>query len=574
MRFRTRELIGIMGIGLILVAACSKNPSEEVVARVKDRTITLEEFESAINSVSDEYLPSTMELSGLLEFLDTMIDRELLALKADELGYDKDPKVVEGMETFRAMGLQAGYMKVKIADKMDLTEKDIQRVYKHFGLKYRVKQILTDTEAEAWEVYALLKDGHDFESVCRQYSRGPDAAQGGKVVGVVYGQFPPHFQDAVFGTKVGGITEPIINQYGYFVIKVIDKTQPPLKPLEEVRTDVQRIALMEKQLRLTFDISKDIRERHDFQYYDDNLKIVFDALPPDIPLLEAPPRSTEIYPLLDLEPQDLDKPVASYRDKVITIRDFSDLYDRAQFTMRPRREYRLGQIKKFILDVAMNDLIELELEESDVQSEPEVAKMFQRKREELMVNRLYFDLIDSQTQVPWGDIEQYYNEHREQFYSDEQRMFDIILTGDRESAEEARALVVSGQPFERVAANYARPEDIEKTGIDQRFVTKDFMPEIATYGFALRDVGDVSEPFEIPQGWAVVKLLDRQPAGYTPIQQAQHTINHNLKQLKNDEKLEQLLAKWREEVVIEVNEDVLKNAVVSRQPGRSSGAAH
>jgi peptidyl-prolyl cis-trans isomerase C len=543
------------------------------VAKIEDRVVTLGEYEKAINSVSPEYLPSSMDLSGLLEFLDTMIDREVLALKADELGYDKDPMVIDGMETFRAVGLQGGYLQVKIRHKLAITDKDLEEVHDKYGLVYQVKQILTDTETEANEVHDLLTSGHDFESVCKEHSRGPDAAIGGKMVSAAFGQFPPHFQDELFSTEVGDVTQPIINQYGYFVIKVISKSQPPKRPFDEVAQHVRLIARQQKQLRATYELSMEIRKKHNFEFHDDNLKTILNAFPPDRDYMDPPNRDTEVYPLLDIALEDLDKPVATYDDQVLTVRDFSDLYDRAQFVQRPRREYRLGSIKKFLLDVVMNDLIEVELASSGIENEPEVAEMFDRKREELMVNRLYWDLIDQQTTVRWNEVEDFYKDNMEAFHSGERRRFNIILTPNKRSAEQARQRVNDGGSFERIAQDYASNEEIQETGINDVYLVAGDRPELDEAGFSLRDVGDISKPFEIQQGWVIAKLVAREPEGYRPITEVQQDINHRLKQEKNDERLDELLVKWREEYNIQIFENNLKKVEVKprRTPSTRGG---
>ncbi len=570
MRFSIRRLVCVLWIPLLLVASCSKNAGDSPVAKVEDRVITLAEYEKAINSVGPEYLPPTMDTAGLLEFLDTMIDREVLALKADELGYDKDAMVVDGMRTFRTIGLQSGYLHVKVRSKLQVTEKDIEEVHNMYGLVYQVKQVLTDTEAEGNEVRDLLVAGHDFESVCKQYSRGPDAAVGGRQISASYGQFPPHFQDELFSTDVGGVTNPIINQYGYFVIKVISKSQPPKRPLAEVEERVRRIATQQKQLRATYELSLEIRERHGFQFYDDQLKIILNAMPPDRGILNPPNRDTEVYPLLDIELEDLDKPVASYNEEVMTIRDFSDLYDRAHFAQRPRKELRLGGLRKFILDVIMNDLIEVELAVSGIENEPEVAEMFNRKREELMVNRLYWDLVAQQTSVPWDKIEAYYRDNKEQFHSGERRRFQIILTPDKLSAEHARQRAVSGGTFQRIAMEYASPKELKDTGMNEVFVEVGDRPELDDAASSLRDVGDISRVFEIEQGWVIAKLVAKEAEGYVPISKAQNGINHILKEEANEKRLDELLAKWRDEYNIEIFEkNVKKVKIVPRRTPRA-----
>ncbi len=571
----TRSLTRTLWISVFLLAACSKDEHQLPVAKVETRVITLGEFERAINAVGAEFLPSTTELPGLVEFLQKMIDKQILALKADELGYDKDPKVLEGMELFKASGLQAGYLKVKVVDKLKVpSDEDLKEAYDNYGLVYQVKQILTDTEEEGLFVCDLLQQGHDFESVCKEYSRGPDAAEGGRQIAAVYGQFPPHFQEALFSTKVGGITKPIQNPYGFFVIKVISRNQPPQKPFEELKSMLERRVLYLQELKLTTEMSDRVREKYGFELYDDNLEIILDAMPPDRPIENPIPRDLEIYPLLDLAVGDFDKPVATYLGKTITIKDFSDLYDRADYGLRPRREFRLGGIRKFLVDLAMAQLIEEELATSGIENEPQVARMLHRKQEELMVNVMYFDLIDKHTVVEYEEVQKYYDDNIEHFHSDERRRFQIILTGDKATADLAKSRVTRGTILTRVAADYATDEEIADTGLNDVLITRGETPEIDTYGFALKKEGDISEPFQITDGWVVAKLVEIRPAGYVLVSEAQHEINHELKQRKNDERLNELIIKWKPAYDVTIYEKNLKKAVVTARTTGATGDAH
>lgn len=564
----SRPILGVTLAGLLLLASCGGNRDELPVAKIKDRVITLAEFERAYTTVSPQYLPETRDLAGLKEFLEGLINKELLALKADELGYDKDEFVVEGMKAFKQVGLQAGYLKVKVANQLEVTDDDLKKAYKLYGAVARVKQILTDTEEEGYEVYDMLQQGMDFENVCKQYSKGPDASQGGRVVSVEYGMFPPHLQDEVFSTKVGGYTKPIINRYGYFVMKVISKKQPPPKPFEQLKPELGKMVFHEKQRRGSFELSKRIRDKYEFRWYDENLKIVFDAMPPDRGLDQPPDRNAEVYPLLDFRAEDLPRVVASYKDKEITIKDFSDLYDRANFYQRPRREYRLGDLRKFLVDYVMNELIEEELESSGIENEPEVARMLQRKHEQLMVDRLYAELIDKQTRVGSDEMETYYHDNRDLFHRDEERRFALIITGDRSSIMEASEELKAGGHFGRVARKYSEEAMVELSGASDRLVTKKETTDAALvdHGFSLANIGDVSEPFEMSQGWAIVKLMERNPPRTRSLAEARHDINHRLKMIKNDERLNELLTKWRDEAAVEIYDKNLRKAKLDVRP--------
>jgi hypothetical protein len=302
------------------------------------------------------------------------------------------------------------------------------------------------------------------------------------------------------------------------------------------------------------------------------MKIIFDAMPPDIPVESAPPRDLEVYPILKLAVEDLAKPVATYLGKTITIKDFSDLYDRSEFSVRPRREYRLGGLRKFLTDHIMNELVEVELATSGIENEPQVARMLKRKQEELMVNVMFFDLVDKNTTVPFDEIERHYNDNIENFQSDERRRFHIVLTHDKKSAEEARVRMLRGGEVARIAESYATIEEITETGLNDVLLTKGESPEIDKYGFSLLREGVVSEPFQISNGWVVAKLVELRPAGYITVSEAQHEISHELRARKNDEKLKEFLAKWKAEYEVTIYEKNLKKAVVTARASTQAGS--
>ena len=78
--------------GLPLRAAAKTK--KRVVARIGPRMITLEEFESRLNEKSPFVRARYNSPNRKQEFLDSLIRFELLALEAENKGYDKDPDVV------------------------------------------------------------------------------------------------------------------------------------------------------------------------------------------------------------------------------------------------------------------------------------------------------------------------------------------------------------------------------------------------------------------------------------------------------------------------------------------------
>jgi hypothetical protein len=239
----TRTLIwGLLIPMAILVTSCSKREGR-TVAEFKDQKITVGEFETAYANVNPIYLPAAGGYEGKVEFLNTMLNKAVMAYKADELGYDKDPSVVQGMESYRKMGLQTGYLKHKVSDKVVVTEAQVEEHYRNRGATLSIKQILCDTPADADEAFAALEGGLDFETAARQYSRTSDAPEGGKVVTVNYGNYAPVLQEKIFSLAVGEYTDPIITPYGFFIIKALRRTEATRKdPYEEIHATLKQPA--------------------------------------------------------------------------------------------------------------------------------------------------------------------------------------------------------------------------------------------------------------------------------------------------------------------------------------------
>lgn len=555
---------------LLTIFSCSKSKDDIVVADVNGTKITLARFEQSYKNVEPKFLPPVGGFEGHKQFLETMINKEVMAQKADELGYDKDPYVVQGIEVFKKMGLQAAYLKFRVADKVKITEDDIRDYYDKDGITLTVKQILVDTIEEAEEVYQLLLDGNDFETICKRYSKSPDASIGGKVMTAAFGGFAPDFQDELFDLPVGGICSPIETPYGFFVIKVLKKEKKAnARPFEQVHEKYERIARGYQEMMLSNDLSESIRQAANWEWHYDGIRTAFEALPPDRPLTNPPPRSSEKYPLLHFTEEELAKPILSYNDKVLTVADFSDLYDKSSFFERPRRSYRWGGIKRTLTEHAMNELIAHEMERSGIENMPEVKQMLDNKREELMVSKMYDDLIRKTVNVTNDEMVEYYNAHKDNFKVPEKRSFGIILTGDREDCLEAYQKLQDGEPFGTVVQAFSIDEETKKNEGRSSLFVKGEQPEFDEVGFGLEKVGDVSEPFQTSKGWAILKLVELQRAKTLPFEQSQAAIKGAIESQRTDQLLKEKLDEWKSKMNITVYENNLKKADVEDRIGHA-----
>ncbi len=151
----------------------------------------------------------------------------------------------------------------KLADKVSVSQAQLQQYYRQHQDEYRlpetvtVRHILIKTpppdadgkidqkgvdaaRSKAEDIAQQLKNGANFADLAKKYSEDPGSAQnGGLLPPLTRGRTVPEFEQAAFNTPVGQTTGVIRTSYGFHIIHVEAKQQARLKPLEEVKSQIE-----------------------------------------------------------------------------------------------------------------------------------------------------------------------------------------------------------------------------------------------------------------------------------------------------------------------------------------------
>ena len=97
----------------------------------------------------------------------------------------------------------------------------------------------TDAETEeirknAEDVLKKAKSGANFADLAKQFSEDTSKDKGGDLDWIVRSQTVPEFEQAAFSLPVGAISDLVKTQYGFHIIKVIDRQNARTQPLDEV----------------------------------------------------------------------------------------------------------------------------------------------------------------------------------------------------------------------------------------------------------------------------------------------------------------------------------------------------
>jgi peptidyl-prolyl cis-trans isomerase C len=87
----------------------------------------------------------------------------------------------------------------------------------------KASHILVDTKEEADSIKSQIDNGASFEAMAKKYSKCPSGQDGGDLGYFKRGQMVKSFEDSAFTLPVGKVSDPVKTQFGWHLIKVIDK---------------------------------------------------------------------------------------------------------------------------------------------------------------------------------------------------------------------------------------------------------------------------------------------------------------------------------------------------------------
>lgn len=117
----------------------------------------------------------------------------------------------------------------------------------------------TDAEVEeirkkAEDVLQQTKKGAPFEELAKKYSEDPGTKdKGGDLHWITQGQTVPEFEKTAFSLPKGSISDLVKTQYGFHVIKVLDKELAHTKTFDEVKDSIKAPLVLAKADKIAND---------------------------------------------------------------------------------------------------------------------------------------------------------------------------------------------------------------------------------------------------------------------------------------------------------------------------------
>jgi parvulin-like peptidyl-prolyl isomerase len=228
------------------------------------------------------------------EAMDAIVEQELLCQAAEAENIETDPADVDKqVEELRAVFDNDDQFRMKLmgdgftedeyrrhigrmiaakiyldrvrADASDVSDRELQRFYdenedrltvpeqvrvRHILLKWKPLGTQDDRAAIREQMQPILeraRAGEDFAALVDEFSEDSGTRDMGGDTGFFYrGTMVPEFEKVAFSLKVGEVSDPVNTVFGVHILKLEERQEPRLLPLEEVREQLRDYVREEK----------------------------------------------------------------------------------------------------------------------------------------------------------------------------------------------------------------------------------------------------------------------------------------------------------------------------------------
>jgi len=183
------------------------------------------------------------------------INSKLLEKEADKLKIRDSQEFKNKIKGIETQIIQQEILERQIKDK--ITDKMVDDEYKTLSAnlkgqeEVKTSHILVDTEEKAKEIKKKLNKGSSFADLVKEFSKDEGSkANGGEIGYVLKGQLVPEYEEKAFALKKNEVSDPIKTQFGWHIIKMIDKRPVQIPSKEQAEQSIRN------------KLSKDIVEKY------------------------------------------------------------------------------------------------------------------------------------------------------------------------------------------------------------------------------------------------------------------------------------------------------------------------
>lgn len=241
--------------------------NQEILATIAGENITAADLNAFIQTMPREQQMYASNPQFRQQVLEQVINNHLFAKYAEEMKLDETEEFKTILNNARKDILASLAIGETVKEAV-VTEEELKGFYEvnkqrfEKGETVSAKHILVKEEVKCQEILEEVQRGKAFEEAAQQYSTCPSGQKGGDLGEFGKGQMVKEFEDAAFTAEIGQVVGPVATQFGYHLIKVEAKNEAVVAAFEEVREQIRRNLLGQKQNQAYSDKAAELKAKY------------------------------------------------------------------------------------------------------------------------------------------------------------------------------------------------------------------------------------------------------------------------------------------------------------------------
>ena len=204
-----------------------------------------------------------------------------------------------------------------------------------------------------------------------------------------------------------------------------------------------------------------------------------------------------------------------------------------------------------------------------------------RKKKELMAQRVVGYEVASRVVIPEGDLQKFYDEHKADFVRDEQVFLSqILISTEGKTAEQAAAAEAKAKDLSVRAKRGEKFSDLARDNSDEMGTAQDggylgapskrgiMKPELEALIFKEKK-GFVTDPIKLisPPGYLILKVEEHFEAGQASFEEVQEEIHEILVRPRLEPKVREFLTQLRQQAYLQIKDGYVDSGAA---PGKDT----
>ncbi|MEW5701323.1 MAG: peptidyl-prolyl cis-trans isomerase [Candidatus Zixiibacteriota bacterium] len=548
---------GLLGTGAV---GCGKSQDSEeaVAAEVGGRPIKLRRITDYLTALHVNYPTPAAELKARRQYLNRLIEDELLVIAGYARGIDADIGIVEAVDAEKDKFLMDELYRAEVLNKVTVSEEEIRDSYAHWFDRARFRHILVADSVKADSLLTAIKAGADFGDMAEKHSldAGTRFRNGDFGREVSWTELTEPLRGAVFSLNAGELGGPIKTQLGWHVLQLDSKRKLDVRDYETVRPTIESILSRRKQQERRLAHLEDMQKRANLRYDTETLalwRVKLQAIADTAGLPQG-----QFPAVLPEQLTDAEKDRVMYRfgnDESVTLGRYCEALAARSAYERPDPADTV-QLQQFAFLVSLYGILREEALRLDLEESPIYKERVQSYLENMMADRMRNTWLARGISVSDDEVRAFYDAHPDSFIAPTAYHIREVMVFDRNQALQLLQRAEAGTSVETLARQYTQRSGMKSKGGDLGWVTPDTYPDF--YGAASKlQPGQVAGPLAGVDQYSIIQLIETRPSSQQTFEEVGNKLFERLQSARRDSVLAAFIDSMRTAHPVIVYEDAL-----------------